>query len=277
MRQPARSASARSADLNKFEVFAAVAELRRRDLENVDSLQVIDLRLAELKIFSQNGEDGIIAELVRRLPVKDQWFIEFGVEDGTECNTRWLAEGLGWSGLYFEPNAKNCAALALRWAGSATVSVVQEAVTPEIVGSLFERHEVPHQFGVLSIDVDGQDYWIWKALPAAYRPAVVVIECNTSYPSGVSRVERQGLPWRPDHSDSFGASLEALSQLGRCRGYSMVHVELAGVNAFFVRDDLLMQHDIKGMTVRSANYDLRGYRHPPLPLLKTVDPATPII
>jgi hypothetical protein len=150
--------------------------------------------------------------------------------------------------------------------------VVEESVTPERIGSLFEEYGVPNMFGLLSIDVDGQDFWIWEALPDRYKPAVVVIECNTSYAVGVSRVELMGLKWRPDHSDSFGASPEALAQLGRSRGYSMVHVDLAGVNAFFVRDELLKDRDVLGITIRSANYDLRGYRHPPDPVLETVQP-----
>ena len=250
--------------------YAGIAELRRRRGEPVDASRPIELRLAELKVFSQNGEDGIIDELVRQLGVTDHWFVEFGVQDGTECNTRVLAEVMGWKGLYFEPSEAHFRALERRWAGSDTVTVVNQAVSPERVGELFHQYGVPEVFGLLSIDVDGQDLWIWEALPDRYRPAIVVIECNSSFPRGHAVVEQRGLAWSLEHSDSFGASIEALRQLGQRRGYTLVHVELAGVNAFFVRADLLAGRQVMGITSRSANYALRGISHPSTPRRPTV-------
>ncbi|MEN9504471.1 MAG: hypothetical protein RI958_397, partial [Actinomycetota bacterium] len=198
--------------LDPTHAYAAIAELRRRQGEPVDASRPIELRLAELKVFSQHGEDGIIDELVRQLGVTDHWFVEFGVQDGTECNTRVLAEVMGWKGLYFEPAEAHFRALERRWAGSDTVTVVNQAVSPERVGELFHQYGVPEVFGLLSIDVDGQDLWIWEALPDRYRPAIVVVECNSSFPRGQAIVEQRGLAWTDEHSDSFGASIEALRQ-----------------------------------------------------------------
>jgi hypothetical protein len=272
MHPPMRSSSPAPAALDKRAVYTAIAEIRRRNLEPVIPTTPINLSVAELNIFSQNGEDGIIAELVRCLPVESRYFVEFGVEDGTECNTRLLSEVFSWSGLYIEPDAAACRKLTDRWSGSETIAVAQDTVTPGNVAELFQRHRVPETLGLLSIDVDGQDYWIWEALPARYRPAIIVIECNSSYRPGYSRVEERGLDWTAQHSDTFGASIEALDLLGESRGYSLVHVDLAGVNAFFVRHDLLRGRNVNGVTSRYPNYDLRGHRHPPLPVRPTVTP-----
>ena len=275
MRPPRRSSAPPPAALDKHAVYAAMAEIRRRNLEPVSPSAPINLSVAELKVFSQNGEDGIIAELVRCLPVESRYFVEFGVEDGTECNTRLLSEAFDWSGPYLEPDATAYKKLPSRWSGSETVAVAQETVTSGDVAELFQRDQVPEILGLLPIDVDGQDYWIWEALPARYRPAIVVIECNTSYRPGISRVEERGLGWTAQHSDTFGASKEALGLLGQSRGHSLVRVDLAGVNAFFVRHDLLQGRNVNGVTTGYPNYDLRGYRHPTLPVRPTVTPQTP--
>lgn len=252
--------------------YGALAELRRRRTDSIDPSAPIDLRLAELKVFSQNGEDGIIDELVRHLGIDDRYFVEFGVQDGIECNTRVLAEVMGWSGLYFEPSPDDHEALARRWAGSDAITVVNDAVSPAHIDEQFRRHGVPEQFGLLSIDVDGQDYWIWEALPDRYQPAIVIVECNSSFPRGSAIVEARGLPWTKQYSDTFGASIEALRQLGERRGYVLVHVDLTGINTFFVRADLLEGRQVRGVTTRGANYGLEGVRHPPTPVRPTVTP-----
>lgn len=257
---------------DQYHAYTALAELRRRATEPIDLSAPIDLRMAELKVFSQNGEDGIIAELVRQLQLDNTWFVEFGVEDGIECNTRVLAEVMGWSGLYLEPSPEHFRSLARRWEGSTTVTVANEAVSPERIDDLFRRHGVPERFGLLSIDVDGQDYWIWEALPDTYQPVIVIIECNTSFPRRQAIVEQRGLPWSPHFSDTHGASVEALRQLGERRGYVLVHVDLAGVNAFFVRADALAGRHVVGVTSRSANYELHGRCHPSVPTRPTVAP-----
>jgi hypothetical protein len=113
---------------------------------------------------------------------------------------------------------------------------------------------------VLVIDVDGQDYWIWEALEG-YSPRVVVVEYNSGLAAPESRVEPRTSPaW--DRSDHFGASLGALRALGEAKGYRLVHCELAGVNAFFVRDELARAF-VEPPLPRGPNYGLRGHRHPP--------------
>lgn len=241
-------------------VYSGISELRRRSQE--PPFPVVDLRLAELRVFSQNGEDGVTIDLVRRLAGVVDHFVEFGVGDGWSCNTRILAEVLGWRGTYFEIDPGTHAQLQERYVNSTRVRATRAAVTPENVNDLFAAAEVPSEFGVLCIDIDGQDYWVWQALSDAYRPAVVIAEVNLAYGIEAAVTEAPGAP-QDMLTETWGASLLAMQGLGHAKGYRLVHVEMAGVNAFFVREDLLVGVDIVGMVERSPNYGLRGRNHSP--------------
>ena len=143
----------------------------------------------------------------------------------------------------------------------ATITIV----TPENVEQLFAQGEVPPEPDVLSIDVDGEDYWIWDSIEA-YRPRVVVIEYNSALDPRRRLVQPNEPEWRWDGSDYFGASLGALQTLGEHKGYRLVHTDLCGLNAFFVREDLARGAfpEPEDVAVRGApNYFQRGYQHPP--------------
>ena len=117
---------------------------------------------------------------------------------------------------------------------------------------------------MLSIDVDGQDYWIWAALES-YRPRVMVIEYNAALPPGRQLVQPRGHREAWDGTDYFGASLDALCSLADRKGYALVHTDLAAVNAFFVRSDLAAAPCRRPDEVarrHQPNYFMRGYRHP---------------
>ena len=218
------------------------------------------LSAAELRAFSQNGEDGVLAEIFSKIGTTNQFFVEFGVQDGLECNTRLLMEVLGWSGVYFEPDINSFASLSERLENRDDVVTLCEFVTPDNVNTLFARAAVPAEFDLLSIDIDGQDYWVWDALEE-FRPRVVVIEYNAALPVEPEVVEKKGAV--QDRSTSFqffGASLGAMRQLGRRKGYTLVHAELAGVNLFFVRDDLAVPFET--VLTRGSNHYLQGYTHP---------------
>ena len=222
-----------------------------------------DLTAFELRVFSQNGEDGVLAEILRRIGVAGGGFVEFGVQDGTEGNTVFLAQVLGWAGVYLEADDAAFAALERRWAASPRVRTVHAAVEPDTVEALFAGAGVPEEPDVVSIDVDGNDYWIWRAL-TRYRPRTVVIEYNGALDPGSRRVMPYSPGFRWDHTSGYGASLGALEELGAEKGYRLVHTELAGVNAFFVREDLADGLPA-GAAVprRSANHALLGLDHPP--------------
>jgi hypothetical protein len=241
-------------------VYPALAELAGR-YRGVSDLP--DLTAFELRVFSQNGEDGVLAEILRRIGVGEQAFVEFGIQDGTEGNTVFLAQVLGWRGAYLEADDTAFAALDRRYAANPRVRTIHAAVEPDTVEDLFAQAAVPEEPDVVSIDVDGNDYWIWRALDR-FRPRVLVIEYNGALDPGSRRV----MPYTPghrwDHTSGYGASLGALEDLGEEKGYRLVHTELAGVNAFFVRADLAGELP-SGAAVprRSANHALMGLDHPP--------------
>lgn len=196
-----------------------------------------NIRNFEFKKYSQNGEDGIIEEIFKRVGTQSNFFVEFGVEDGKECNSRYLLQEKGWKGLWIDGSTSNVDK-AKKEFQSYPLQVEQKFITAENIQEILVNHQVPKDLDLLSIDVDGNDYWILKAL-SAYRPRLLVIEYNASYlPS-----EKWVMPYNPDHlfdgSNYFGASLRAMAELAQSQGYSLVGCDSQGVNAFFVREELV--------------------------------------
>jgi hypothetical protein len=194
----------------------------------------------EFQVFSQNGEDGILLWLLREAGAPVKTFVEIGIENARECNTALLAFVLGWDGLMLEADPLGVAAaqklVGRMLKGRANrVEIRQAFVTRENVNALAGGGDL----GVLSIDVDGMDYWLWRAVEDA-SPRVVVVEYNAS----MGPDEPITVPYQADfsateaHSSGYyhGASLAALEKLGREKGYALVAVDSAGVNAFFVRE-----------------------------------------
>jgi hypothetical protein len=223
----------------------------------------LPLSAYELSVFSQNGEDGILQELCRRLPVPHT-FVEFGIESGVEGNCVLLADVFGWGGLFIEYDHDDFEQLQRKYAYNSRVKTVCAMVTPHNVGTLFAEANVPTDLGILSIDIDGNDYWVWEAI-TEYRPAILIIEFNSGIPSGEPLVQ----PFNesdPELSNFFGANLAALEELGAAKGYELVHTDMTGVNAFFVRRELLGDSVPTGAAVarHGLNYYLMSskYRHP---------------
>jgi len=202
------------------------------------------------KVFSQNDEDGIIQEIFRRIGTQDKTFIEFGVGPGTECNTaKLLLEG--WRGLWIE-GLKDHANAIRRTLGSflgdkGRLKLTEATITAENINSLFAKAGFAGDVDLLSIDIDYNDYWVWKAIDTV-RPRVVVIEYNATLRPPLSLTVPYGANTFWDGTNYVGASLEALVRLGRTKGYRIVGCCIAGVNAFFVRDDLCADHFIEPAT-----------------------------
>ena len=245
-------------------IYLSIAELRRRYRTRPQSTVAGPLTEFELRCFSQHGEDGVIAEILARVGIGAGCFVEFGIETGREGNCVFLADVLGWEGVFIEPDDAAYSELARKYAQAERVRTVNAAVTPDNVEDLFAAAGVPPDPDVLSIDVDGQDYWIWAALES-YRPRVMVIEYNAALPPGRWLVQPRGHPGAWDGTDYFGASLEALCSLADRKGYSLVHTDLAAVNAFFVRSELAagaLPPPHEAARRHQPNYFMRGYRHP---------------
>jgi len=187
-----------------------------------------DLATHERRVYSQFGEDGVIERIFECIGATNRYFVEFGASDGIAVsNTANLRLHHGWSGLLMEGNPKHRSDL-----------IVQAKVDAENIETLFERHEVPRVFDLLSIDIDGNDYWVWDAI-RRFTPRVVVIEYNIFFGLHQSKT----MAYRADHvwdkSTYHGASLAALHKLGRSKGYSLVWTESYSPNAFFVLDSEL--------------------------------------
>jgi hypothetical protein len=191
------------------------------------------------KVYSRGDGDGIIQEIFARVGTTNRTFIEFGVESGIECNTaKLLIEG--WRGLWIEGAANHAATIRRTLDGllkDGRLALTESMVTAENINALFEAAGFRGEIDLLSIDIDSNDYWVWKAVEIV-KPRVVVIEYNATLHPPLAVV----VPYDPkqqwDGSNYFGASLEALVRLGRAKGYRIVGCSFAGADAFFVRDDL---------------------------------------
>ncbi len=198
------------------------------------------LEQAEFRVYSQWGEDGILQYLLRRVPIERRIFVEFGVESYAEANTRFLLASGGWSGLVMEADASCVRAIResdLCWRYHLTAKHAR--VTRENVDALIAEAGIAGDIGVLSIDVDGNDYWIWDAI-RGIQPRIVVCEYNSLFGSErpVTVPYDPGFERRQAHPSQlyFGASLPALCRLAEQKGYRFVGCNGAGVNAFFVRE-----------------------------------------
>jgi len=182
-----------------------------------------DLRDHERGTYSQFGEEGVLARIFESIGVRHRFCVEFGAKDGeTLSNTASLRRNHGWSSLLMEGDPA--------WVGEG---VQTEFVTAENVNELFAKHAVPTEFDLLSIDVDGNDYWIWRAIDA-FEARVVVVEYNIFFAPGDAKTMPYDAHHVWDETSYHGASLGALHKLGREKGYALVHTDSWAPNAFFV-------------------------------------------
>lgn len=205
---------------------------------------MLDLAAVEARAFSQNGEDGIILHLLSVIGVTDRRFVEIGVEDGSECNTANLALNFGWTGTMIDVDREAVEGARRRFAArpqtDGRVRVVEARVTRDNIEELVGAEAGGEDLDLLSIDIDGNDLWVWEALTAV-RPRLVVIEYNGSF--GPDR--SASVPYDPDfdrlarHASGYyhGASVTALHRTARRKGYVLAGCDSNGVNAFFVRAD----------------------------------------
>jgi len=196
--------------------------------QSITNKKIENINLFEQKVYAREGTDGVLKIIFYKIGTINKFCVEFGVGDGSECNTRYLIEKKGWNYLHMDCGD---------WAYSCT-NIKKEFITAENINSLFRKYNVPKEFDLLSIDIDFNDYWVWKAI-TGYQPRVIVIEYNASIPPIESKVVRYEPNAVWDGTNYFGASLLALVKLGRTKAYTLVGCDSIGVNAFFVRNDLI--------------------------------------
>jgi hypothetical protein len=192
---------------------------------------VTDLGSHAARVYSQAGEDGVLLRIFDRIGIRHRHFVEFGAWDGLHLsNTANLRLNHAWIGLLMEGSDR-----------ADGVVVKRERVAAENIESLLEGYGVPEDFDLLSIDIDGNDYWVWKAI-ANYSPRVVIVEYNIFFLRETAKTIAYDVDheWDKHHFGLYhGASLAAFEKLARSKGYALVHTEADSPNAIFVRRDLL--------------------------------------
>jgi hypothetical protein len=197
----------------------------------------------EFRVFSQWGEDGLIQHLIGQVDIPNKIFIEFGVEDYSEANTRFLLENNNWAGLIIDGDKRSIEYVKrdiVSWAHNIIAKCA--FITKENINEIITNSCIFGDIGLLSIDIDGNDYWVWEAIDCV-SPRIVICEYNSLFGAKA----KVTIPYRPLFKRDtcnydivyYGASLSALEHLGQQKGYSLVGSNCAGNNAFFVRNDVI--------------------------------------
>ena len=219
------------------------------------------LRQREFSLYSQNGEDGVVLFIFSQIGMTNKSLVEFGVETGQECIAANPLVNFGWNGLLMDGSSKNMRK-GRRWYRSKKLPNIDDIqlkqcfVTTENINREIADSGIHGEIDLLSVDIDGNDYWVWDAIDVI-NPRVVVAEYNACF--GASRsltVDYDPAFSRFDHHPTgwyHGASLAALTNLADTKGYSLVGCESQGCNAFFVRKDLI-QGELQELTPEEAFY-----------------------
>ncbi len=222
----------------------------------------IDLRLYEIRRIAQHGEDGILEKIFRLIGTTNKYYVEFGAGDGHFCsNVKYLREKYGWSGLLLDGDCSN------KMSDDLSINLHKEFITGENICELFKKYNVPFEFDLISIDIDRNDFYVWKSLSEYYKPRVVVIEFNSLFNFDYDKVIKYSANEAWDGSAYSGASILALFNLGRSLGYSLIYEESETINLFFIRDDILESSKIK---FKNVNDVAKIYKACPLQV--TLDP-----
>jgi hypothetical protein len=205
--------------------------------ETIESLDEV-----EFQVFSQRGEDGIIQYLINKIEIPNKIFVEFGVETYTESNTRFLLINNNWSGLIIDGCKDNINFIKsdyIYW--KYDVTAVESFITKDNINNLISNYTSIEDIGVLSVDIDGNDYWVWEKIECI-KPRIVICEYNSVFGNDkkVTVPYKENFVRSNEHFSDlyFGASLAALCELGKQKGYDFIGSTSAGVNAYFVRNDL---------------------------------------
>lgn len=211
-----------------------------------DLSQKVAFRNAEFKVYSKHGGDGLLLYIFSKVGTTNHTSVEVGIEDGRECNTANLILNFGWKGLLIEADKT--------WAESArsffneglgnkvgAVKVADSFVTAENINETLLDNNMSGEIDLLSIDIDSNDYWVWKSITAV-NPRVLVMEYNAAF-----GLHSMTIKYDPNfhfqktyHKNPlyFGASLKALAKLAKSKGYILVACDVHGHDAFFVRKDV---------------------------------------
>jgi len=225
---------------NDLKILAAQTLIR----DNKNS-KFLNVQEAEFKVFSQWGEDGIVQYLINKLPIENEVFVEFGVEDYTESNTRFLLENDNWSGLVMDGSYENIKSIKkseIYWKYDLVareVFITRDNIDP-IIDDFIQNNNLKKEIGLLSVDIDGNDYFIWDAIKSI-DPIIVICEYNSVF----GKKHNCTIPYdeafvrtKKHYSNLyFGASIQAVCKLAKSKGYEFIGTNKNSVNAFFVKKE----------------------------------------
>jgi hypothetical protein len=210
----------------------------------------MDISHFEKKIYSQNGEDGILINLIESLYDKDYKgnFVEFGVETGIECNTRILKEKYKWFGLQMDGSNEDI-----------TKNLYKHFVTKDNILDLFEKYNVPPLINLLSVDIDYNDFYVLKEILKKYTSDIIICEYNATHLPDQDKIVVYNELRTWDRTNYFGCSLLSLKKLLNDNNYSLIYCESKGINAFFIHNEILKSKNLNFKNIDNINL---LYRYP---------------
>jgi hypothetical protein len=239
-------------DLTKVQ--EAIGRIESRQIQSLsdrlsDNLFDKSIQNNEFQVFSQWGEDGIIQALVNEVEIERKVFVEFGVQDYTEANTRFLLINNNWSGLVMDSSPECIQHIKqdrIYWRYNLKAECA--FIDKDNINELLQNNGITGDIGLLSIDVDGNDYWIWEAIHCI-SPRIVICEYNGLFGSH----RKVTIPYEKSFVRSkahfsnlyYGASIGALHHLAEIKGYELLGSNSAGNNLFFLRKDLVVDRSVR--------------------------------
>jgi hypothetical protein len=211
-------------------------------LENIRAFEMKPpARLSDLSfdIFTYHGEDGIIAYLIHLLKDVPPVFVDAGAGNCIVGNCSTLAFHFGWKGIFIDEDIKQIETgkrfYRHQMRDGEGINFIANIITPQNINSLISSTGIEGDIGLLSIDIDGNDYWIWKAVDIV-RPRIVVVEAKVEFGEGSWIVPYGKKNSRTIDRSYNGASVEAFRKLGEKKGYKLVGANKQGYNLFFVQE-----------------------------------------
>ncbi len=210
--------------------------------KNENKRKITSLKDAEFSVFSQFGEDGIINWLINRLPQVNKVFLEIGTEDYWESNTRFLLKNNNWKGYLIEASKEAVSKIKkqqIYW--KHNLKAIQSFIDKDNINELVSNNIIEKEIGLLSIDIDGNDYWVMKEI-SNLSPAIVICEFNSIY----GDIHELTVPYDKNFSRSnkhysnlyFGCSIRAIIKLMDKKNYTFIGTGSMGINAFFIKNEL---------------------------------------
>jgi hypothetical protein len=215
--------------------------------------------------FSRFAEDRILAKYVAELLPSEhhRTAVDIGAGDGIRWSNTHALFVAGWKGLAIEADANKYRKLKRAYRRYATVSTCNEAASPDSVASLLRSYNIEKVFEVLSLDIDGNDYWVLQAILEEFRPRLIVTEINEKIPTPLRLITKYDPEFQLRHH-FYGFSIMSLADL--CRKYDYAILELEYNNAFLAPRELAGDRAVAPETAYRAGYLDRPDRKEKFPL-----------